>query len=234
VPASSDPADGDLELAGVSYSYLGRFPALDRVSLTVEPGERLALVGCNGGGKSTLLKILAGLAFPDSGTYRAFGHDVTEDALEDEQFNEAFRSRVGFVFQQSDAQLFSPTVREEIAFGPLNMGLGADVAAERVDDLLRLLELEELADRAPYQLSEGQKKRVAIASVLVMNPTTLLFDEPTAALDPGTQRWFLDLLDELGRSGKTLVVATHDLATMDRLGQRQVELGEDHRIVGAD
>ncbi len=214
----------------VSYAYLGRFAALDDVSLAVGPGERVALLGSNGGGKSTLLKILAGLVFPDSGTFHAFGHEVTEDALEDEQFNEAFRSRLGFVFQNTDAQLFSPTVRDEIAFGPLNMGIEPGAAAARVDDLLALLEIAHLADRAPYQLSEGQKKRVAIASVLVMNPDVLLFDEPTAALDPATQVWFLDLLDELHRSGKTLVVATHDAGTIDRLGDRRVLLGEDHRI----
>ena len=155
---------------------------------------------------------------------------MTEDALEDEQFNEAFRSRLGFVFQNTDAQLFSPTVRDELAFGPLNMGLDAEAAAERVDVLLALLAIDHLADRAPYQLSEGQKKRVAIASVLVMNPDVLLFDEPTAALDPATQVWFLDLLDDLHQAGKTLVVATHDLATIDRLADRRIVLGDDHRI----
>src|SRR5881396_2256815 len=108
-----------LDARGVSYSYLGRFPALDDVSLTIQAGEKVALLGANGCGKSTLLKILDGLVFPDTGTYRAFAADVTEDHLQDEQFNRGFRSRVGFVFQNSDAQVFSPTVREEIAFGPL-------------------------------------------------------------------------------------------------------------------
>jgi len=228
----SDPEPPVLEVDQVSYAYLGRFPALDQVSLRIAAGERVALLGANGGGKSTLLKILAGLVFADSGQYRAFGQPVDEDVLEDEQFNEAFRSRLGFVFQNTDAQLFSPTVRDELAFGPLNMGLEPDQAAQRVDDLLDLLEIAHLADRAPYQLSEGQKKRVAIASVLVMNPEVLLFDEPTAALDPATQVWFLDLLDDLHRAGKTLVVATHDLATIDRLADRRVVLGEDHRIAG--
>ena len=228
----SDPEPQVLEVDQVSYAYLGRFPALDQVSLRIAAGERVALLGANGGGKSTLLKILAGLVFADSGQYRAFGQPVDEDVLEDEQFNEAFRSRLGFVFQNTDAQLFSPTVRDELAFGPLNMGLEPDQAAQRVDDLLDLLEIAHLADRAPYQLSEGQKKRVAIASVLVMNPEVLLFDEPTAALDPATQVWFLDLLDDLHRAGKTLVVATHDLATIDRLADRRIVLGEDHRISG--
>ena len=195
-------ADALLDVADVSYSYLGRFPALDRVSLTVASGEKLALLGANGCGKSTLLKILDALLFPDSGAYRAFGTDVTEDHLEDEQFNRGFRSRIGFVFQNSDAQVFSPTVREEIAFGPLAMGLAHDAVAARIDDVLELLDIRDLADRAPYQLSGGEKKKVAIASVLVMNPEVLLFDEPTAALDPRTQQWLIELIVEVNRGGQ--------------------------------
>ena len=189
-----------LDLAGVSYSYLGRFAALDDVSLTVAAGEKVALLGANGCGKSTLLKILDGLVFPDSGTYHAFDAHITEDHLEDEQFNRGFRSRIGFVFQNSDAQVFSPTVREEIAFGPLSMSLDTDLASIRVDDTLDMLDIGELADRAPHQLSGGEKKKVAIASVLVMNPEVLLFDEPTAALDPRTQQWLIELIIELNHS----------------------------------
>jgi cobalt/nickel transport system ATP-binding protein len=219
-----------LQVTGASYRYLGRFPALDDVSLRVDAGEKVALVGANGCGKSTLLKLLDGLLFPDAGTYRAFGAEITEDGLEDEQLNAGFRGRVGFVFQQTDAQLFSPTVRDELAFGPLNMGLAEDDAAARVADVLELLEIADLADRAPFQLSGGQKKRVAIASVLVMNPDVLLFDEPTAALDPRTQQWLIELLAELGGAGKTIVLATHDLASLDLLADRCVVLSEDHRI----
>ena len=215
----------------VRYAYLERFTALDGVDLTVEAGETVALLGANGCGKSTLLKILDGLIFPDAGTFTAFGAEVTEDKLEDEQFNQGFRSRVGFVFQNSDAQVFSPTVREEVAFGPLNMGLRADEARARVDDMLAMLDIVDLADRAPYQLSGGEKKRVAIASVLVMNPDVLLFDEPTAALDPRTQRWLLDLVVELHRAGKTIVVATHDLDALDALADRCIVFSEDHRVV---
>jgi cobalt/nickel transport system ATP-binding protein len=225
---------GILAAEGVSYSYLGRFLALDGVSLSVRRGEKVALVGANGCGKSTLLKVLDGLLFPDEGRYVAFGEEITEDKLEDEQLQLGFRSRVGFIFQNSDAQTFSPTVREELAFGPLNMGKERDEVDRRVNDTLAMLSIEDLAERAPYQLSGGQKKRVAIASVLVMNPEVLLFDEPTAALDPRTQWWLTELIVELNAAGKTIVLATHDLDTLPRLADRCLVFGEDHRLVAED
>jgi cobalt/nickel transport system ATP-binding protein len=232
-------ADGGARAAGAEellvvedlrYAYLGKFPALDGVSLAVRRGEKVALLGANGCGKSTLLKVLDGLIFPDSGSFRAFGAAITETELEDEQFNRGFRSRIGFIFQNADAQVFSPTVREEIAFGPLNMGLPADEVRRRVADTLSMLGIGELADRAPYQLSGGQKKRVAIASVLVMNPEVLLFDEPTAALDPRTQQWLVELIVELNAAGKTIVLATHDLDTLGLLADRCAVFTEEHRI----
>ncbi len=225
-------ADALLVCDGLRYSYLGRYPALEDVSLTVHRGERVALLGANGCGKSTLLKILDGLVFPDEGSYTAFGEPVTEDTLEDEQMSEGFRSRVGFVFQNSDAQVFSPNVREEIAFGPLQLGLSREETAERVQDVLAMLGIADLADRAPFQLSGGQKKKVAIATVLVMNPDVLLFDEPTAALDPRTQHWLVDLVEQLGAAGKTIVHATHDLDLLHRIADRAVVFGEDHRLAG--
>ena len=229
---SSDHDTGPLlALHGVSYRYLDRFPALDHVSLAVHAQEKVALLGANGSGKSTLLKVLDGLVFPDDGIYEAFGAKVTEANLEDDQFNRGFRSRVGFVFQNSDAQVFSPTVRDEIAFGPVNMGLPRAQVEARVADTLEMLGIADLADRAPYQLSGGQKKRVAIASVLVMNPEVLLFDEPTAALDPRTAEWLVDLIVDLNRAGKTIVLATHELDTLDVLADRCVVFSEDHRIV---
>ncbi len=213
------------------YSYLDRFPALAGVDLTVRRGEKLALLGANGCGKSTLLKLLSGLVFASTGRYTAFGEPVTEDTLEDEQMNTGFRSRIGLVFQNSDAQVFSPTVREELAFGPLQLGLDRAQTAARVDDILAMLDIADLADRAPFQLSGGQKKRVAIGSVLIMNPDVLLFDEPTAGLDPRSAEWLTGLIEELAAAGKTIVMATHDLDSLDRLADRCVVFAEDHRIV---
>ena len=227
-----DTAAAVLTCRDLHYAYLDRFLALDGVSVDVRHGEKLALLGANGCGKSTLLKILDGLIFADRGSYTAFGAEVTEDALEDEQMNTGFRSRIGFVFQNSDAQVFSPTVREELAFGPLQLGLDRDEAAARVDDVLNLLEIAELAERAPFQLSGGQKKRVAIGTVLAMNPEVLLFDEPTANLDPRTAEWLTTLIEELAAAGKTIVHATHDLDSLDRLADRCIVFGEDHRVAG--
>ena len=220
-----------LAAEGLVYSYLERFPALEDVSLEVSRGERLALLGANGCGKSTLLKILAGLIFPDRGSYRAFGEDVSELKLEDEQFSRGFRARVGFVFQNTDAQVFSPTVREEIAFGPLQLGLEPSELAARMDDVIEMLEIGELTERAPYQLSAGQKKRVAIASVLVMNPDLLLFDEPTAGLDPRSRHWLLELMSELGEAGKTIVFATHELEQLEWVADRCLVISEAHRLL---
>ena len=226
-PLSADPL---FVCEDLQFSYLDKFPALDGVSLEVHAGERLALLGANGCGKSTLLKVLDGLIFPTAGRFHAFGQEITEDTLEDEQLSEAFRGRVGFVFQNSDAQVFSPNVAEEVAFGPLQLGLSREETARRVDDVLAMLGITDLADRTPFQLSGGQKKKVAIASVLAMNPEVLLFDEPTAALDPRTQMWLVELIEQLAGAGKTIVHATHDLDALDRIADRCLVFGEDHRI----
>jgi cobalt/nickel transport system ATP-binding protein len=232
-PGATPPVADDrlLVCQDLHHSYLGRYPALDGVSLDVRRGEKLALLGANGSGKSTLLKVLDGLVFPDSGTYTAFGSSVTEDSLEDEQMSMGFRSRVGFVFQNSDAQVFSPNVREEVAFGCLQLGMTQAEALVRVEEILSSLGIADLADRAPFQLSGGQKKKVAIATVLVMNPDVLLFDEPTAALDPRTQEWLTRLIEQLSDAGKTIVLATHDLHALHRLADRCVVFSEEHRIV---
>ena len=227
----SAPGEPLLVTTGLHYSYLGRYPALRDVSIEIRRGERVALLGANGCGKSTLLKILDGLIFPSQGSYFAFGEEVTEDTMEDIQMSEGFRSRVGFVFQNPDAQVFSPTVREEIAFGPLQLGLSREDAAGRVEDVTIMLGITDLLDRAPYQLSGGQKKKVAIATVLVMGPEVLLFDEPTAALDPRTQYWLMDLIEQLSDAGKTIVHATHDLESLYRIADRCVIFSEDHCIV---
>jgi len=216
-------------LTAVGYQYGPGVEALAGVDLTIDPGERLAILGANGSGKSTLLKVLAGLAEPTHGEVEAFGERVSGGALSDEAVAQRFRRRVGMVFQSADAQLFNPTVRDEVAFGPLHLDLPHDEIVGRVEDTLAMLGLGALAERAPYNLSGGEKKKVALASVLSINPEVLMLDEPTNGLDPRTQEWLIELLATLNRAGKTIVVATHQLDVLERLVDRAVVLGEDHR-----
>jgi cobalt/nickel transport system ATP-binding protein len=206
--------------------------ALDGVSFEVTAGEAIALLGANGSGKSTLLKMLDGLLFPTHGSILAFGEGLDQASLKDEGFSQAFRRRVGFVFQNADVQLFSPTVREEVAFGPLHLGLPEDEITRRVDDTIHILGLEHLRERAPYNLSGGEKKRVALASVLAINPDVLLFDEPTAGLDPKTSSFLVGLMSSLNAAGKTIITATQDLSIVSAIAGRVLIMGEDHRLTG--
>ncbi|MGA2820643.1 MAG: ATP-binding cassette domain-containing protein [Anaerolineales bacterium] len=218
------------ETRDVFFAYDRRVTALAHVSLTVQPGERLAILGSNGCGKSTLLKVLDGLYFPDQGSVLAFGKPLTEQAFQEEDFNFEFRRRVSLVFQDSDVQLFMPSVWEEVAFAPLQLGLPAEQVRDRVQAALGALQIERLRERAPYQLSSGEKKRVALASVLSLMPEVWLLDEPTSGLDPRTQSWLLDFILEQGESGKTVVTATHDLSIVEVIADRVLVLGEDHSL----
>ncbi|MHB1325731.1 MAG: energy-coupling factor ABC transporter ATP-binding protein [Thermoleophilia bacterium] len=219
------------EVDSVEYRYEDA-AALDGVSLKINAGESVALLGANGSGKSTLLKMLDGLIFPTAGGIKAFGAVLSDEALKDEGFSQSFRRRVGFVFQNSDAQLFSATVRDEIAFGPLHLGLTPEEVEKRTGDTLHILGLEHLQERPPYHLSGGEKKKVALASVLAIGPEVLLFDEPTAGLDPKTESFLIRLILQLTAAGKTIVTATQDLRLAAAIAERVIVLGEDHRLAG--
>jgi cobalt/nickel transport system ATP-binding protein len=218
-------------LEGVTYQYPGGATGVQGIDLTIESGERVALLGANGSGKSTLLRVLDGLLFPQEGAVHAFGAALTEGELADEGSNALFRRRVGLVFQNAEAQLFSANVWEEIAFGPLHLGLEADEVRRRVAEVLEFAGLQGLRDRPPFRLSGGEKRKVALAAVLAVNPSVLLLDEPTTGLDPRTQRWLIDILVRLGAAGKTLVVATHDLDVVEEIADRVVVFDETHRLV---
>ena len=225
--------DTIFDLRNISYSYVGKINALKDISLKINRGEQVSIIGTNGSGKSTLLAILNGLIYPTSGEFYAFDNQITEDvfdAIKDNEFRSYFRTKVGFVFQNSDVQLFSPTVYEEIAFGPLQLDVPPEDVKHRVEDVLKIMEITKLRDRSPHTLSGGEKKKVCIATVLVNNPDVLLLDEPTAGLDPRTQLWLVELLKELGRSGKTVITATHDLETIEQISKRAVVMGEDHGV----
>lgn len=219
------------ELERVSFTYDGKVTALREVSLAVAAREKIALLGANGSGKSTLLMILAGLYFPALGQVRAFGNALTEEALQDESFAFSFRRKVGLLFQDPDVQLFSPTVWDEVAFAPLQLGLDQEEVVSRVEEALRLLRIESLRDRAPHRLSEGEKKKVAIASILSLHPEVWLLDEPTAGLDPRTESWFLDFICQLNEVGHTVITATHDLDAVDLIADRIYVLSEENRLI---
>lgn len=214
----------------VTYAYSGQTPALDRVSLHINRGEKVAILGSNGSGKSTLLRLLDGLYFPQTGFIKAFTRILTEEAFKDDEFNFSFRSQVGFVFQDSDAQLFMPTVWDEIAFSPLQLGIDPQGVTERVEAALDALHIQKLRDRAPHQLSGGEKKRVALASVLSLQPSVWLLDEPSAGLDPRSVSWLVSFLNKIGAEGGTVVLATHDLDLAAAMTDRVYVLDEDHHI----
>jgi len=198
------------EVHNVSYRYREAH-ALDGLSLTIHQGQRIALMGANGSGKSTLLRLLDALYFAESGSVKFCGESLTEERLRDDEFAFQFRRRVGFVFQNPDAQLFNPTVFDELAFGPLQLRWPKQRIVARVNETLDRMEIAHLKDRAPHRLSGGEKKRVALASTLILDPDVLLLDEPTDALDPKSQSQIIDLLVGWGGGTKTVITATHDL-----------------------
>jgi len=218
-------------IENITFAYPGRPACLREVSFTVQPGERLALLGANGSGKSTLLHLLDGLYFSSAGSITALGTALTENALERPPFGPRFRKEVGFLFQQSDAQLFCASVEEELAFAPLQLRWRKDEIHARIDETLARLEIGHLRDRAPQTLSAGEQKRVALASLLIVNPSVLLLDEPTAGLDPRSQSLLLELLETLHAGGMTLITATHDLTLVPHLADRALVMSEEHRLV---
>jgi cobalt/nickel transport system ATP-binding protein len=218
-----------IELRGISFAY-PEAPALRGVDLSVEEGDSVAIIGPNGSGKSTLLRTLAGLAPSFSGTYRFDGEAMTAARLSDERAAKAFHRRVGLLFQDSDAQLFCASVFEEIAFGPRQMGLCEAEIGTRVSGLIRLFDLDGLESRVPYHLSGGEKRKVALASVLALNPDLLCLDEPMGGLDPRTKRGLSSLLRSLNAAGKTIVCATHDFEYVGGIFRRAVALSRDGRV----
>jgi cobalt/nickel transport system ATP-binding protein len=197
---------------GLSYAYPNGHAALQDVDLHVTHGERVALLGPNGAGKTTLMLHLNGL-LSGEGALEVAGLQVSKKVLHE------LRMRVGVVFQDPDDQLFMPTVEEDVAFGPLNMGLDRDEVAARVTESLATVRMEGALKRAPYQLSMGERRRVAIATVLAMRPHLLILDEPSANLDPRSRRELLDVLETIER---TMLLTTHDLPLAAELCERAV------------
>ena len=219
------------DVRNVSYRDLGRFEALHEVTLSVAAGEKIALVGANGSGKSTLLFILGGLFHPCGGSVRFRGDELTERRFADATFNGSFRRRVGIVFQNSDVQLFTSRVEDELLFGLEQLGLPAGECADRARKYAGVMGVGHLLGRHPQNLSIGEKKRVAIASVLAMEPEVLILDEPTAGLDPKTSRHLIDAINEFSGRGATVITATQDIHLVPEVAERVVVMSADKTVV---
>jgi cobalt/nickel transport system ATP-binding protein len=222
------------KLQNIGYCYQVDRPAIQDLSVEIAAGERLVLLGPNGCGKSTLQKILAGLIFASQGEFWAYGTRITKQKMQDKNFATAYRRKVGFVFQNSDVQLFCPSVLDEVMFGPLAMGVPYAKAKAQAEEILECIGITSLANRLPHHLSGGEKKKVAIAAILVVNPEVLILDEPTNGLDPKTQRWMRGMLQQLNECGKTIIIATHQLDSVPDLADRVVVMGDEHTIMADD
>ena len=214
-----------IELAGISHGYNGTTALVD-IDLNIAAGEKLVLLGANGSGKSTLLKILDGLIRPERGLYRYKGEAIDPRRLKDPAVNRRFRAEVALLFQNPDAMLFNPTVYDEIAFGPRQLGLPD--ADARVRHWAGVMGLTAYLDRLPFSLSGGEKQKLALAALLALEPQLLLLDEPFTALDPRSTGWLVDFLAELPC---TVLTTTHNLSLAPELGRRALVLGEDHRLI---
>ncbi|MBZ9689282.1 energy-coupling factor ABC transporter ATP-binding protein [Clostridium estertheticum] len=220
-----------IKMENIYYSYDSGDTALKDVSLQINAGESVAFIGPNGSGKSTLMKLINGLVSPSSGSYSFEGVEITSKHLQNDSFLKSFHKKIGFVFQNSEVQLFCSNVYEEIAFGIRQMGMPEEEVQKRVEDILKLLKVEDLKHRQPYHLSGGEKRKIAIASVLVMNPEVLVFDEPMNGLDPESKRFLRELMILLNDAGKTILCSTHDFEYVKGVFKRVVVFSKDHTII---
>jgi cobalt/nickel transport system ATP-binding protein len=196
-----------LEARDIRYRYPRGKEAIRGLSFHIRRGEKIALVGPNGAGKSTLLMVFNGMIRPDAGTMLFDNQPMQYDAAS----LRMLRKSVGFVLQNPDRQIIAPTVYQDVAFGPTNLGYPPAAVKETVERALRCVGLEGFERRPPHHLSSGEKKKVAIAGVLAMDPDVLVFDEPTSSLDPSGSEEIMELLDELNEQGKTIIISTHDI-----------------------
>ncbi|MBN2172385.1 MAG: ABC transporter ATP-binding protein [Candidatus Krumholzibacteriota bacterium] len=214
-----------LRVQGLGHDYGGR-AALRDVSFVIAPGEKVVLLGCNGSGKSTMLKILDALVQPRAGRWWYGGEEMTPAALRRREVARRFRREVALLFQNPDAMLFNPTVAEEIAFGPRQFDL--DDPEGRAARWAGELGLADRLREAPWTLSGGEKQKLCLAALLAVEPRLLLLDEPTSGLDPRSTGWLVDFLQDLDQ---TVVVSTHNLSLAPELGERALVLGEDHGLL---
>ena len=217
----------------VCFAYEG-VPSLRHATFTIHRGETVAILGPNGAGKSTLLSLLNGIQFPETGRYLFEGTEITAEKMREHRYSKWFHQRVGYVWQDPGAMLFCPTVEEELAFGPRQMGLTEAQVQERVEGALACFGIGHLRARAPYTLSGGEKKRVAMASILTVNPAVWTFDEPTANLDDDGIEGFHAFLRSLQSAGKTIVFSTHDEALARAFATKILRVQKDHTVTAEE
>lgn len=196
------------------YAYESGHPALNDITVSIREGEKVAVVGSNGAGKSTFFLCLNGVLIPEAGEVAFRGGSVTKKRLND------LRRHVGIVFQDADSQIIASSVKAEISFGPMNLKLPREEVVSRVDEAMAYMNLMEFGDRPPHYLSGGEKKRVSIADIIAMKSEVIIFDEPTAALDPANAAMLEDVLERLSNEGKTLLLSTHDMDFAYRWAER--------------
>ncbi|MCW3994731.1 MAG: energy-coupling factor ABC transporter ATP-binding protein [Candidatus Bathyarchaeota archaeon] len=217
----------------VQFSYPTGVRALKGVSLEVKQGERVAILGPNGSGKSTLILLIAGLLNPSKGQIKVFGQETSSKNFP------KLRSRIGIVFQDPDDQLFTPSVKEDIEYGPRNLGLPSEVINKRCNHILEDIGISHLKDRSPHRLSFGEKKKVSLATALILTPELLILDEPTANLDLASRRGLIEMLNALNAEGTTIIISTHDVEALPELAERVIVMahgsllgeGEMHKVL---
>lgn len=211
-----------IKLDDICFAY-DSTPVLKHFSTEIADGEFVVIKGDNGCGKSTLLNIINALEFAEIGTYTFDGTVIDKKAVKNEQFAKAFHQKIGYVFQNTDAQLFCSSVYDEIAFAPRQMQLDEAEVAKRVEDMLKLTGTEHLKERAPFHLSMGEKKKVAVASVLAMNPQVLILDEPMNFLDKKSRLWLVEFLNQMHSVGKTIIIVSHT-DDFDKMADKVINL----------
>lgn len=205
-----------LSTENLSFTYPDGTQALKNINIEIEKGEKVAIIGPNGAGKSTLFSHFNGLTEPTSGCVKIEGKPISFD--KDKLLK--VRQKVGIVFQDPNDQLFAPTVKEDIAFGPMNLGLSYGEVEKRVEDALKMVGMENYEDKTPHHLSGGQQKRIAIAGIIAMKPEIMILDEPTAGLDPDGVEKVLNIMNQLNKEGMTLIISSHDIDMISKYADK--------------
>lgn len=205
-----------LSTENLSFTYPDGTQALKNINIEIEKGEKVAIIGPNGAGKSTLFSHFNGLTEPTSGCVKIEGNPISFE--KDELLK--VRQKVGIVFQDPNDQLFAPTVKEDIAFGPMNLGLSYDEVEKCVEDALKMVGMENYEDKTPHHLSGGQQKRIAIAGIIAMKPELMILDEPTAGLDPDGVEKVLNIMNQLNEEGMTLIISSHDIDMISKYADK--------------